>query len=166
MKAASLMLCVVATRLPTSTRLPGPKNTPLPLLMVICPVALMRPKMVLASGPVTRLSVAPLPLLNCTWASLPTLKLCQLMTARWVLWSMTMLAPLRLMLAVPAATLPPAGKALLAVCALAPESPNPKAMAIAIARVVGRNSTAAAAPLRRLWGFLPAFPNSETTTNC
>jgi hypothetical protein len=68
------------------------------------------------------------------------------------------------MLAVPAAKFPPAGKALLAVCALAPVSPSPKAMAIA--KVVGRNSTPGPAPLRRLWVLPPALTNSETTTNC
>ena len=60
MKRSLPMLCVVAIRLPTSTLLPRPKYTPLPLLMMTWPGAVMRPKMVLASGPVTRLSVEAL----------------------------------------------------------------------------------------------------------
>ncbi len=88
-----------------------------------CPLAVMRPKIWLGSALITRLSVtlAVLGCWNCTWASLPTLKVCQLMAARSVLWLITMFEPLWLMLALPALTWPPVGRALTggAVCAWA-----------------------------------------------
>ena len=87
MKSASPMLMVVASRPPTSTRASRPKYTPCGLLRTTCPLALMRPKIWLGLAPITRLSITLCALgwMNCTWASLPTLKLCQFKTARWLL---------------------------------------------------------------------------------
>ena len=75
------------------------------------PLAVIRPKIWLGSLLSTRLIVTLLALgwLNCTCALLPTLKVCQLMAALWLLCWMTMLAPLWLMLAGPAMTCPAVG---------------------------------------------------------
>ena len=111
MKSASLMPCVVATMPPTSTRADAPKYTPAGLVRMTWPLAVIWPKIWLGSLLSTRLSVTLLALgcANCTLASLPTLKLCQLMAARSVLWWMTMFAPLWPMRAWPALTCPPEG---------------------------------------------------------
>ena len=65
------------------------------------------------SEPSTRLSSTEL-LLGCstrTDSPAAMLKLCQLMAAFWVDWLMVVLSALLLMLAAPATTAPPAGRA-------------------------------------------------------
>ena len=62
----------------------------MPLLLVrkTCPLAVMRPKIWLGLGSSTRLSIAALleGWMKLTRAALPTLKVCQSMAARLLLW--------------------------------------------------------------------------------
>ena len=67
--------------------------------------------MVVVAVPVTRFSVAPpaLARLKTTLLPAPTEKLCQLMTAFWLAWVMVVAVLVALMVALPAAMLPPLG---------------------------------------------------------
>ncbi len=95
--------------------------TPDGFVMTICPLAEMRPAMLEGSGPVTRFSVTALLLgwMNWTAWSRPTSKLRQSMAARWLAWLMVVLVLFWPMLAAPATTWPPWGRALAAGCAAA-----------------------------------------------
>ena len=86
---------VVAVSEPTSTVAVGEKYTPLGLLKITCPLALMRPKIWLGELPVMRLSSTLLDdgWAMLTWACEPTSKLFQLITARALSWVMDMVAP-------------------------------------------------------------------------
>ena len=106
MKSVSLMPWVVAVNECTSTDAVGEKYMPAGLDMTTWPLALICPKICEAELPKMRLSKTLL-LDGCvmlTLASLPTLKLCQLMAARWLSWVMAMVAPDWAMRALPALT--------------------------------------------------------------
>ena len=89
----------------------GEKYTPLGLLKITCPLALMRPKIWLGELPVMRLSSTLLDdgWAMLTWACEPTSKRFQLITARWLVWvtSITALFAPTLIAAWPATTTPP-----------------------------------------------------------
>ena len=132
-----------ATKPPTLTWAPWPTKTPLGFNTNTWPLALMLPRMLLRSAPVTRLSVAEVLLgwLKRTDSSAPTEKLRQLMTARSVLWLMVVAVPLWLMLAAPRATEPPSGPAKAG-----PTKPSQAA------------ATAAAKALMRITPWAPGTP--------
>jgi hypothetical protein len=114
MKSASLLCMVLATRPPTSTRLPAPNTTPLGLSTQSWPLALSWPWIWLASPATTRFRATELVpgWLKRTAAWLPMSKPCQLMTARSLPWLMVICLPFWPMLAWPAATWAPVGNAL------------------------------------------------------
>ncbi len=127
-KSLSPRLSVEATKPPTFTLACGPNKMPLGLSKNTWPLDDRRPKMLEASAPSTRLSSTAwlLGCTNCTPSPAPMLKLCQLMTALGVVWVMVLCWALLLILAAPAATTPPWGKA--AAC-----GPKPMAKASASA---------------------------------
>ena len=113
MKSPSVMFRVEATSPPTLTDAPWPNRMPFGLTRNTLPLADRLPRMLEGSEPSTRLSATEL-LLGCTnWTASPAamLKLCQLIAAFWVDWLMVVLPAPVLMLAPPAATTPPAGRA-------------------------------------------------------
>jgi len=83
------------------------------------PFATICPAIFDGSGPVTRFSVTALVLgwLNRTACCAPTSNPCQSIAARWLDWLITVCAGLCPMLAAPATTCPPTGRALGAGCA-------------------------------------------------
>ena len=119
-KSLSLMPCVVAVKLPTSTLEPGAKYTPLGLVKNTWPLALIWPKIWLGLLSRTRLSKTLLLLgwWTVTVALAPTLKLCQLTMAWLELCCTAMLAAMAvcvwLMATLPAATWAPMGSWLTA----------------------------------------------------
>ena len=145
MKSALLMLCVVATRPPTSTLEPGAKVTPLGLLMNTWPLALIWPKIWLGLESSTRLSVTLLALgwLKLTRAWLPILKVFQSRAARLLVWLMVSVAALCEIAAWPATTWPPVGSWVGAggVGGLGGAAPT-EVDAAAIARPAAATSTA------------------------
>ena len=79
--------------------------------MMICPLAPIRPAICDGSGPSTRFSATE-PIegwLNRTDCWLPISKLCQLMAARGLDWSMVVVVAFCAMAAAPAVTTPPVG---------------------------------------------------------
>jgi hypothetical protein len=83
------------------------------LVNTICPFAVIRPAIADGSGPVTRFSVTALAFgwSNVTVCALPTLKLVQLTAARALDWVMVVVVGAVVMLAAPATTWPPSGRA-------------------------------------------------------
>ena len=112
-----------------------PKRTPLGLTRNTCPLAERRPKISEGLLPRTRLS-AMAEALGCaklTASVLPIEKLCQLRMAFWVAWLICRLEAVGCeMVAWPAATSPPVGRAKLLWGAAI------RAPATATARAVGR----------------------------
>ena len=114
------------------------------------PLASIRPAICDGFGPTTRFSTTELEdgWSNCTVCWLPTLKLCQLMAARWLVWSMVVVAGDCEIVALPATTLPPVGRAFGAGWACAGSA---RAMTAPAWNVVASN-------IRR---FIAAFPPAE-----
>ena len=105
---------VLATRPPTSTCAALPNSTPPGLTRNTCPFAVMRPWISEADVLSTRLSTTELALgcAKLTCALAPTLKLDQLRIALSLACLTVRLLPACEMTAEPAATCPPAGKAV------------------------------------------------------
>ena len=88
---------------------------------MICPLALICPAICDGSGPITRFS-ATADADGCTKSTVccdPTLKLCQLIDTRGLDWAWVIVVVLALVpiVALPAVTLPPLGRAFGASCA-------------------------------------------------
>ena len=109
----------LAIRLCALTCAPRWNTTPDGLVMMMLPFATICPAIFDGSGPVTRFSVTALVLgwLNRTACCAPTSNPCQSIAARWLDWLITVCAGLCPMLAAPATTCPPTGRALGAGCA-------------------------------------------------
>src|SRR5262245_53334966 len=104
---------VVAIRPPTLTCAPWPNSTPLPLMIQTLPLAVRLPLMADGVVPCTRFKVIAA-LLGCwklTLLPAPTPKLCQLISAFWLDWLMSVLELDGLLIvAEPDATDPPVGR--------------------------------------------------------
>src|SRR5450631_4286323 len=113
MKSPSVMLRVDATSPPTFTCAPAPKRMPFGLTRNTLPFADRLPRMLEGSAPSTRLSATELLLgcANCTASADPMLKPCQLIAAFWLVWVIVVLPGVEAMLALPADTAPPMGRA-------------------------------------------------------
>src|SRR3990172_4961119 len=107
------MFNVDATSPPTFTCAPLPNKMPFGFIRNTLPLADRLPRMLEGSEPSTRLSAIELLLGWTNWtASLcPMLKLCQLIATFWLDWLMVILPGLPAMLALPADTAPPVGRA-------------------------------------------------------
>src|SRR5471030_101982 len=104
---------VEATRPAVLTEAPWPNRMPFGLMINTLPLADRLPRMLVPSLPSTRFKATALLLgcLNCTDSPWPILKLAQLMTAFWLPWLITVEPGAPLIVACPAATLPPVGPA-------------------------------------------------------
>ena len=124
MKSASAMSAVVATRPPTLTCAPAPNSTPLGLTMKTRPLAVIDPSIREASVAPTRLSVTALAsgCANVTLCPAPTSNPCQLMIARALAWSIRVAPGFAVIVAVPAATMPPIGSANAGVATARPSA--------------------------------------------
>ena len=113
MKLLSLMPAAETTRPAVSTCEPLVKMTPDWLMSTTWPFARMRPPICEGSPPSTRFSAMALApgWLNCTVCALPTLKLCQLRAARWLCWLIVVVVGPAVIVAWPALTAPPVGRA-------------------------------------------------------
>src|SRR6185369_7651700 len=113
MKSPSLMLRVDATRPATFTCAPWANRMPFGFTRNTLPLADRLPRMLEGSGPVTRLSATELEFgcTNLTASTCPILKLCQLMAAFWLDWVMVMVPAPPEIVALPAETAPPVGRA-------------------------------------------------------
>ncbi len=113
MKLASVMFRVEATSPPTFTWAFGPNRMPLGLTRNTLPLADRLPKIADGSGPVTRFRATELLFgwANRTDSLGAMLKLCQLITAFWLVWLTVSARPPPERLAEPAATWPPVGRA-------------------------------------------------------
>ncbi len=141
MKFALVMSAGVATREFTSTTLPFRNRMPAPLTIAMPPLAMRWPAMSEGSPPNTRLRMkAPeFGWMNCVVSPAPMLKLCQLMMARSdCSTTVTVLGDGVVIVALPAATVPPAG---LASAGPAKRAASPRA--------------AAAQPCRQYWRAHP-----------
>src|SRR6185295_15969090 len=113
MKSASVMLRVDATSPPTLTCAPLANRMPFGFTRNTLPLADRLPKMFDGSDPSTRLRATEL-LLGCTnltASACPMLKPCQLIATFWLDWLIVMLPAPLAMLAPPADTAPPDGRA-------------------------------------------------------
>ena len=112
MKSASGRSRVEATKEPPTLTTPDlPMITPLGLSRKTSPEAVSRPSMAEIVAPVTRLRVAPAPLLNCTVPPEPMEKPCQSMIALADDWlTVSWVGDGAVTAAVPATTLAPVGR--------------------------------------------------------
>src|SRR6185503_4486816 len=113
MKSLSVMPRVDATSPPTFTCAPLPNRMPFGFTRNTLPLADRLPRMLEGSGPSTRLSAAEL-LLGCTnrtASPAPMLKPCQLIATFWLDWLIVVVPAPPAMLALPAETVPPVGRA-------------------------------------------------------
>ena len=149
----------------TSTWLPLSNTTPERLTSTTLPLAVMCPAISDGSPPTTRFSVVALALgwTKLTVSAEPTLKLCQFTAASWLAWfTVVRVLLVWLMLACPATTCPPCGRAVGESCACAGKASTSNTAACNAvlpsndARLRRRVPTATALLLPRLFAILRA----------
>nr|WP_246136755.1 hypothetical protein [Nitrospirillum amazonense] len=161
MKASLAMSSVLAVKLPPVTTTPlDPTTTPAGLMTYSVPVAFSVPRMVDRLPPVTRFSVAPLPLLKLTVPPWPMEKLFQSMMARWLPWLTVRLPGPPLILPDPAWKAPPVGRV-----GPLPAWAGPTVVTASRAMAVPA-SKAARQPSREVSGEMITWPSARATPPC